>query len=64
MLALGGVPMECKECGNEVDTLYTVKLGGKKKKLCEDCIDRLREEGEVAHEARDVVREMTAGARR
>ena len=54
--------MECKDCGNDVDTLYTVKIGGKRKKLCEDCIDRLREEGEVAQAAQEVVRDMM-GAR-
>lgn len=54
--------MECKDCENEVDTLYTVKIGGKRKKLCEDCIDRLREEGEVAQAAQEVVRDMM-GAR-
>ena len=56
--------MECKECGNEVDTLYTVKIGGKRKKLCEDCIDRTREEGEVALAASEVVRDMMGAARR
>ena len=56
--------MDCKECGNEVDTLYTVKIGSKRKKLCEDCIDRAREEGEVAQAAKDVVRDMTGVARR
>ena len=56
--------MECKDCGNEVDTLYTVKLGSKRKKMCEDCIDRQREEGEVAREASNVVRDMVGGARR
>jgi len=39
---------ECKVCENEVDTLVSVKVGGKTKKMCEDCVDRAREEGEVA----------------
>jgi hypothetical protein len=56
--------MECKECGNEVDTLYNVKVGGKRKKLCEDCIDRAREEGEAAQAASEAVRDMLGAARR
>ena len=26
----------CKECDNEVDTLVSVKVSGKAKKMCED----------------------------
>lgn len=50
--------MECKECDNEVDALVTVSVGGKKKKMCEDCADRLREEGEVAEAAEGVIQGM------
>lgn len=38
----------CKKCGEEVDELVGVEVGGKIKKMCEDCADRAREEGEVA----------------
>src|SRR3954454_24885058 len=38
----------CKSCGEDVEQLVTVKVGGKSKKLCEDCVDRAREEAEVA----------------
>lgn len=38
----------CKQCGEEADELVAVKVAGKTKKMCEDCADRLREEGEVA----------------
>ena len=38
----------CKTCGEEVEELVAVKVGGKTKKMCEDCADRAREEGEVA----------------
>ena len=34
----------CKECGDEVDALVSVKIAGKTKKLCEDCADRAREQ--------------------
>lgn len=49
---------ECKECGDEVDRLVSVKVGGKAKKLCEDCADRAREEAEVAVESEAVVQQM------
>ncbi len=52
--------MQCKECGNDTDFLYTLKVEARRVKLCEDCIDRMREQGEVAEEAKVVVREMTA----
>ena len=48
----------CKVCENEVDALVSVKVGGKSKKMCEDCVDRAREEGEVAEAAEGVMRGM------
>jgi hypothetical protein len=48
----------CKECDNEVDKLVSVKVGGKAKKLCEDCADRAREEAEVAQASESVVQGM------
>lgn len=48
----------CKECNNEVDELKTVKVGGKKKKMCEDCADRVAQEGAVAEESESVVQNM------
>lgn len=48
----------CKECGNEVEELKAVKVGGKKKKMCEDCADRVAEEGAVAEESEAVVQNM------
>jgi len=35
-----------------------VKVGGKAKKMCEDCADRAREEGEIAKESESVVQNM------
>lgn len=49
---------ECKQCGEEVDALVAVKIGGKARKVCEDCADRMREEAEVAEAAEGVVRGM------
>ena len=48
----------CKECGNEADSLKTVKVEGKKKKMCEDCADRVAEQGAVAEESEAVVQNM------
>ena len=48
----------CKECDNEVDSLVSVKVGGKAKKMCEDCADRAREEAEVAEQSESVVQGM------
>jgi len=48
----------CKECDDEVDTLVTVKVAGKARKVCEDCADRLREQEEVAEASESVVQGM------
>lgn len=48
----------CKECDNEVDALKTVNVGGKKKKMCEDCADRIAEEGAIAEQSEAVVQQM------
>jgi hypothetical protein len=48
----------CKACGNEADELVSVKVGGKTKKLCEDCADRAREQEEVAEASEGVVQDM------
>jgi len=48
----------CRECKEEVDKLVTVKVGGKARKLCEDCADRAREAGEIAEASESVVQGM------
>lgn len=48
----------CRECDNEVDELKTVKVGTKKKKMCEDCADRIAQEGAIAEESEAVVQGM------
>lgn len=48
----------CHECDNEVDELKSVKVGGKKKKMCEDCADRLAESNAIAEESENVVQGM------
>ena len=48
----------CKSCENEVETLVSIKVEGKTKKICEDCADRAREQAEVAEESEAVVQQM------
>jgi ribosome-binding protein aMBF1 (putative translation factor) len=48
----------CKECGEEVDELKSVNVGGKKKKVCEDCAGRLAEQDAIAQESESVVQNM------
>lgn len=48
----------CKQCGDEVDALVSVKLSGKTRKMCEDCADRAREQDEIAEASEQVVRGM------
>jgi ribosome-binding protein aMBF1 (putative translation factor) len=48
----------CKECGDEADALVSVKVDGKTKKMCEDCADRAREQGEIAEASEAVVQGM------
>jgi NMD protein affecting ribosome stability and mRNA decay len=49
---------KCSECGDEIDEIFKVKVGGRVKKLCEDCADRAREEMEIAEESEAVVQDM------
>jgi hypothetical protein len=48
----------CRECENEVEALKSVKVGGKKKKMCEDCADRAAQDDAVAEESEAVVQRM------
>lgn len=48
----------CRECNDEVPKVVSVKVGGKAKKLCADCADRLREESEVAEASESVIQSM------
>ena len=48
----------CRECDDEVEKLVSVKVGGKAKKMCEDCADRARENEEIAEQSEAVVQQM------
>jgi hypothetical protein len=49
---------QCRDCDSEVDALKTVKVGGKKKKVCEECADRLAQDEAIAEESEHVVQQM------
>ena len=49
---------KCKECDDEVDELFKVRVAGKNIKMCEDCADRAREEAEIAGEAESAMQDM------
>jgi hypothetical protein len=51
------MPM-CRECNDEVTKLVTVKVGGKAKKICAECADRMREAGEIAEASESVMQGM------
>jgi ribosome-binding protein aMBF1 (putative translation factor) len=48
----------CKQCGDDVDALVTVKVAGKAKKVCESCADELKEQAAIAEESESVVQGM------
>lgn len=48
----------CKSCGEEADELVSVKIDGRRKKLCEECAELAAEEAEIAEESEAVVQEM------
>lgn len=48
----------CRECKDDVDELFRVKVEGRWQKLCEDCADRAREEAEIAEESESVIQGM------
>jgi hypothetical protein len=48
----------CRECDDEVEELVSVKVSGKRRKMCEDCADRLREELAIAEESEAVIQQM------
>jgi ribosome-binding protein aMBF1 (putative translation factor) len=48
----------CKMCAEEVEELVIVKVDGLRKKVCDDCADRAREEAEIAEASESVVQDM------
>lgn len=50
--------MICQECGEEADELTSMKIGRKRKKLCEECVELAEEEMAIAEEAESAMQGM------
>ena len=50
--------MTCHDCDDELDEVFTLKVGRKKLKLCEDCADVRKEDMNVAEEAESAMQDM------
>ena len=48
----------CKSCGEEVDELFSVKVEGRTRRLCEDCADKANEQQEIQEESEAAVQQM------
>jgi len=48
----------CNGCGETVEEVSKVKVDGKTKKLCEDCLDAAKADAAVAEESEAVVQNM------
>ena len=48
----------CPSCDDEVDELHSVKIHGKRKRLCEDCVELAEEEAEIAEMSEQAVKDM------
>jgi hypothetical protein len=48
----------CKSCGEEVEELVPIKVGGKTKRLCEDCAAEAQADEAVAEESEAAVQQM------
>lgn len=48
----------CRECDDEVEELVKLKVDRKTLRLCEDCVDRMREEMEISEESESIMQEM------
>jgi protein-arginine kinase activator protein McsA len=48
----------CKNCGEDVDELVSLRVDGKTKRLCEDCADETRSQEAVAEESEAAVQQM------
>jgi len=49
---------QCKSCGEDADELVTVKVDGKKQRLCESCADAANEQETIAKDSEAVVQNM------
>lgn len=50
--------MTCKECGDDVDEVVSVKVDLRTVRVCEDCADILRENEEISEQAEGAMQSM------
>lgn len=50
--------MKCQYCNEETDEVYRVRVDGRAKKVCEECLEILREQQEIAQEAEGAMQDM------
>ena len=55
---VGGPMPQCPQCQEEVDELHPVKIHGKRRRLCEDCLEIAEEEAEIAEMSEAAVKDM------
>ena len=48
----------CRSCGEEADELSSVKVEGRRIRVCEECAERIAEEAEIAELSESAVQEM------
>jgi ribosome-binding protein aMBF1 (putative translation factor) len=49
---------QCKSCGDEADELLSVKINGKKQRVCESCADLAKEQDDIAEASESAVQNM------
>ncbi len=49
---------KCQECKEDVDELQAIKVGGKRRKLCEDCHELAQEQAEIAEMGESAMQDM------
>ena len=50
--------MKCSECGEEADELVSMKIAGKRQKMCEECAELAEEQQAIAAEAESAMQGM------
>ena len=50
--------MKCKECGEDVDEVFSVEVERRTVRVCEDCADILRENEEISEQAEGAMQSM------
>lgn len=48
----------CKQCGEDADELFSAKVNGRRRKVCEDCLELIQEQQAIAEESEAVIQNM------